>query len=106
MQQQLHSHQFSDANGNPEGGHTYATGLSIAWQRGPLGRGNEREEPNGCFVETVIAAAIDRLNFYQGSKFKSTFNADALEHLHGALAALQARTAERESRDVEGTHKQ
>jgi hypothetical protein len=105
MQQTIHSHQFTDANGAPEGGQTFAPGLSIAWQRGPLGRDENRKEPNGCFVETVIAAALDRLEFYQRSKFASSeYNATAITHLNDALAALQARTAAREARKVEGTH--
>jgi hypothetical protein len=104
MKQEIHSHQFTDANGAPEGGQTFAAGLSIAWQRGPLGRGAEREEPNGAFVETVIAAAVDRLEFYQRSKFKSDFNQRAIAHLYEALAELEARTSEREKRAVEGTH--
>jgi hypothetical protein len=106
VKQQIESHQFSDTNGNPEGGQTFAPGLSIAWQRGPLGRGEDRQAPNGCFVETVIEAAIDRLEFYQRSKFACEENALALEHLRRAAIALHERTRKRESRNVEGTHQQ
>ncbi len=105
MQQTISEHQFLDASGCPEGGHSFAPGMCIAWQRGPLGRGSEREEPNGCFVETVIAAAIGRLEFYQQSKFASEYNADAIVSLHAALRFLEYRTKDRENRDVEGTHK-
>jgi hypothetical protein len=104
MQQPIQSDQFSDDAGNPEGGVTQATGLLISWQRGPLGSGADRVEPNGCFVETVIAAAIDRLEFYQRSKFISSYNAGALGLLYEALDVLHARTADRELRGVEGTH--
>lgn len=104
MQQPLTSHHFTDTCGNPAGGQTFAPGLCIAWQNGPLGRGEDRLEPNGCFVETVIKAAVDRLEYYQGTQFASTYNAQALENLNAALEALHARTADRESRQVEGTH--
>ena len=104
MVQEITSNHFSDSNGAPAGGSTYAPGLCIAWQNGPLGRGEERQEPNGCFVETVINAAIDRLEYYQQSKFVSDYNARALTALQQAIAALQERTADRERRQVEGTH--
>lgn len=98
------SEHWSDADQNPAGGVTTGRGFTISWQNGPLGRGNERREANGAFVEDVIGAAIDRIECYQQSKFASSFNAEALEHLKGAIAALRSRTADREARDVEGTH--
>lgn len=104
MQQQFISNQFSDVEGNPAGGTTYGPGFSIGWQNGPLNRGGDRTEPNGAFVETIIAAVVDRLEFYQRSKFVSNYNAAALDHLNAALSTLHGRTAEREARAVEGTH--
>lgn len=92
--------------GCPAGGTTTATGLSITWQNGPLGRGAERKEPNGAFVETVILAAIDRLRFYQTAaegKFACHQNANAIEALVLARELLEERTKERELRGVEGT---
>lgn len=88
----------------PEGGQTFGPGFAIAWQRGPLGRDKNRIPQNGAFVEDVISAAIDRIEHYQSSKFASEYNAVALDHLRAALVSLQARTSERESRKVEGTH--
>lgn len=104
MRSKVTSNHFSDADGNPAGGTTYGNGFAIGWQNGPLGRGLDREEPNGAFVEDVIAAAVDRIEFYQGSRFESDYNARALKHLQEALQALHQRTADREARDVEGTH--
>lgn len=99
------AHQFYELDGaTPDGGQTFGTGFTIAWQRGPLGRGEERQPPNGAFVEDIIEAAIDRLEFYQRSKFASHYNADAIRHLRAAVDCLQARTADRENRQVEGTH--
>lgn len=98
------SNHFTDIDGNPAGGTTFGQGFAIGWQHGPLGRGADRVAPNGAFVEDVIAAAADRIEFYEASKFQCQDNADALDHLRSALKCLAHRTAERESRDVEGTH--
>ena len=94
-----------DANDNPTGGHVYGTGLKIDWQDGPLGRGDDRKAPNGAFVETVISAAIKRLEFYNEGKFRCRENSLAITHLQEALHWLEARTREREERQVEGEHK-
>ena len=104
MDQKVESHQFSEANGNPAGGQTFGPGLCIAWQNGPLAVDGQRKEPNGCFVETVIEAAIQRLEFYQQSKFRSDYNEQAIRHLCHARSALEERTWNRETRGVEGTH--
>jgi hypothetical protein len=93
-----------DDAGNPAGGDVNGVGLAISWQAGPLGRGADRVKPNGAFVETVIAAALQRLEHYQDSQFNCVENARAIEHLEEALTALHERTEAREARDVEGTH--
>jgi len=61
-------HQF-DEKGRPAGGCTCGLGFCISWQDGPLGRGEDRDLPNGAFVETVIAAVVDRLEHYQRTEF-------------------------------------
>lgn len=98
------SSHHNDKDGNPAGGTTWGKGISISWQNGPLGRGEDRVEPNGAFVEGVIEAAIDRLNYYQESKFKCRENALAITKLEEALHWCNHRTAKREEREVEGTH--
>lgn len=95
---------LSDEKGNPTGGGVSGVGLSIEWQNGPLGRGTTRLEPNGAFVETVIAAALQRIAHYQASKFACEENARAVTHLQEALMWLDKRTRDREVRKVEGTH--
>ncbi len=90
-------------NGIPAGGCTYGVGFTISWQNGPLGRGPERKAPNGAFVEDIIGAVMDRLEYYQASPYASEHNAEALAHLRSAVERLQARTQEREQRAVEGT---
>jgi hypothetical protein len=82
MKQEIVERHDKDENGNPAGGTTEGVGIFIEWQNGPLGRGADRREPNGAFVEGVIA----------------------LTHLETALLWLQKRTADREEREVEGTH--
>lgn len=98
-----------DDNGNPTGGGVEGVGLFIGWQDGPLGRGENRKEPNGTFVETVISACIQRLEFYQSAsdrKFSCRENALAITKLEEALHWLEHRTNARETRGVEGTHNQ
>jgi hypothetical protein len=104
MKQSIKCENRNDADGNPAGGFAVGEGIFINWQNGPLGRGPDRQQPNGAFVETVIEAAAQRIRYYQESRFACAHNAKALEHLEAALASLEARTAEREGRNVEGTH--
>ena len=104
MKQTLNQSHMLDQNGNPAGGTTLGKGIEIRWQNGPLGRGEHREEPNGAFVEGVIQAALDRLQFYQSSKFKCRENELASSNLREALRWLQQRTENREARGTEGTH--
>ena len=114
---ELTGHNNTDGDGNPVGGTAMGRGFVVEWQNGPLGRGDERQEPNGAFVEDVIQTAIIRLKFYQGEpvdpvnpypestgKYKCRENALAITHLQEALHWLEARTKEREQRKVEGTH--
>jgi hypothetical protein len=119
MLQPITEYHDLDAQGNPAGGTTSGIGLSITWQKGPLGRhtpdcnaGNsgvceascDRKAPNGAFVEGVIAAALGRLQHYQAGKFKCRENALAITKVEEALHWLQSRTTSRELRRVEGTH--
>ena len=94
----------TDDDGNPAGGETSGCGFEIEWQNGPLGRGPDRVPANGAFVEDIIVAAIDRLQFYQDSKFRCRENALAITKLEEALHWCYHRTATREHRGVEGTH--
>lgn len=104
MNQPIYSEHRTDENGNPAGGTTTGVGIQIEWQDGPLGRGEDRKEPNGAFVEGVIKAAIDRLEFYNAGQFRCRENSLAITHLEEALHWCKHRTAAREERGVEGTH--
>lgn len=107
MQEKFESQNDSDADGNPAGGQVHGRGLEIRWQNGPLGRGEERQEPNGAFVETVIAAAKQRIEYYQkaaSGRFACRENAVAITKLDEALLWLNKRTQDREAQGIEGTH--
>ena len=72
---------------------------SLSFQNGPIKEGSI----NGIQNEPVIAILIDRLRFLD-TAFPSDFNKNAIMHLEEALKSLQARTANRISRGVEGTN--
>jgi hypothetical protein len=107
MKQKITEDHALDVAGNPAGGTTSGLGISITWQNGPLGRGEDRKEPNGAFVEGVVQAAIGRLEFYQtanNGKFFCDENSAAIRALREALRMLERRTMLRKARGVEGTH--
>ncbi len=104
MKQEIKVENKTDNDGNPAGGSIKGVGIEIKWQKGQLGRGEDRKEPNGAFVETVIQAAIARIEYYQSTKFNCWENKQAIGHLELALKQLEVRTAGREEREVEGTH--
>ena len=104
MRQGIKGEHFCDNEGNPAGGKSTTNGAVVNWQNGPLGRGEDRQEPNGAFVEDIIDIARDRIQYYQNSKFNCRENAIAITKLEEAMQWLNWRTADRETRAVEGTH--
>lgn len=103
LQKYVKTNEIED--GKPAGGTVKGVGLEIEWQKGPLGRGRRKQDENGAFVETVISAACQRIEFYQESGFGCRENKNAIYYLNKALAELNARTQDREGQEVEGTHK-
>lgn len=114
---------INDENGNPTGGDVvlsvptkqegvFHPVLQIEWQNGP--RKHEYDDgvqagggllpPNGAFVEDVLWAALQRLQFFNEGKFRSRQNSIAITKIEEALWALQDRTNERQFRGVEGSH--
>lgn len=90
--------------GFPLGGTARAIGIEIAFQPGPI---KDKDIQTGAFVETLIAIAAHRLQYYQltsDEKFKCRENALAITKLQEALHWLNHRTEDRERRGVEGTH--
>jgi hypothetical protein len=106
MKQGFKSQHWSDENGCPQGGCSFGTGFAISWQNGALGRGEDRKEPNGAFIEDVLGAVIDRLEYYQGTRFRCDDNSETLVHLKHAAWHLNRRTKDKEKRGVEGTHEE
>jgi len=102
----------TNSDGNPTGGQTLLLldgdhegavkpVLTVKWQDGivPPGVGQ-----NGAFVEDVLEAARQRLQFFQGSKFRCRENAIALTHIETALAWLDFRTRTRTVEGVENSY--
>lgn len=94
---------WKDEKGRPAGGVVSGEGFTVSWQNGPL-KGTPTAKRNGAFVEDLIKASVARLEHYQLSDFACEENAEALDHLNKALAALNRRTQKRVDRGVEGTH--
>jgi len=93
-----------DVDGNPIGGSVHGVGLTVEWQNGALVVDGVRREKSGAFIEDLLRAVVNRLEFYQSGKFACRDNAVALTHIETALLWLGKRTADREARGVEGTH--
>lgn len=104
-----------DGAGNPTGGGVLLyvnkggddefPAVHIAWQDGPRGQADGTlADPNGAFVEDVIWAALQRLEFFNESKYRDRANSLAITHLEQALQALKDRQLERSHRNVEGKH--
>jgi len=103
---EIAAHNEVDEAGNPTGGEVKGVGLHISWQDGPLGR--PAVPPNGAFVDDVLEAARQRLDFYQkasGGRFACRENAIAITKIEEAMHWLYARRMERERRGVQGLHK-
>ena len=79
--------------------------LRIQWQNGPRGQEDgSLAEPNGAFIEDVLWAALQRLEFFQKGQYRDRANAIAITKIEEALQALHDRTLERSYRGVEGKH--
>lgn len=105
-----------DENENPTGGEVRLEisghpELLVKWQDGPRGTGETNADgspvltdPNGAFVEDVLWAALQRLEFFNNSKYRDRANSMAITHIEQALQALKDRQLERSHRNVEGKH--
>jgi len=105
-----------DENNNPTGGdvslHVTKQGdpeypaLIVNWQDGPRGTVEDGtlSDPNGAFIEDVLWAALQRLEFFNEGKYRDRANSLAITHIEQALQALKDRQLERLFRNVEGKH--
>lgn len=83
--------------------------LYIEWQNGPRTPGedqapDELAPPNGAFVEDVLWAALQRLEFFNTSKYRCRENSIAITKIEEALFVLKDRQLSRSDRGVEGKH--
>jgi hypothetical protein len=74
--------------------------VTLHFQNGPILEAGV----NGVTHEALLAIIIDRLSSFQKGPFASEFNERSLHYCRLALNEMQARTKERISRGVEGTH--
>lgn len=104
--QDLTCANVTDVDGNPTGGEVVGPGLTIHWQNGPRGKQEDGSlaPSNGAFVEDAIYAALQRLEFFQKSKYATDENEEAIVALGNALTALDKRRQDRANRGVEGQH--
>ena len=93
----------TDDDDNPAGGRVSGCGFHIWWQDGPINR-EAGEEAHGAFVEDVLLGVINRMEFYQGSKFACEENEEALRHLRDAHTSMMNRREDRVDRGVQGKH--
>ena len=107
VQPDLRAFNDVDLNENPTGGTVKGTGLDIKWQDGPRAQEGTDEllPPNGAFIEDVLWAAVQRLEFFNESKYRTPENTIAIRKISEALHILKERQLERSYRGVEGAHK-
>ena len=93
-----------DPNGRPDGGHSFGVGFMIAWQRWPMIVDGKPIPQTGAFVEHVLAAVLDRLQFLQKTSFACQETVTAIEHVNKAMEAIQDRIKRRQAEGGLGTH--
>ncbi len=113
----VQSEFLTDQDGNPTGGNTnlmvthypddgsegyMATAIDINWQDGIVGD----EGQTGAFVEDVLEAARQRLQFFNSTKFRCRENSLAITKIEEALQWLDWRTRQRVAQDVENSYEQ
>lgn len=59
---------------------------------------------DGTTTEVVLAVVANRLSYFLEGALPDDFTREALEHVEKAIAAIDARTADREARGVKGKH--
>jgi len=109
--------QFSvDSDGHPTGGTTSMgvtrkgsdgkeghAAIFVEWQDGIV---DPDHGQNGAFVEDVLEAARQRLQFFNGTEFRCRENSIAITKIEEALQWLDWRTRQRLLDGVENTYDQ
>lgn len=83
----------------PDGYRASFSRLIVLFQNGPIGELGV----NGVTQEALLAIVAHRLECFQAGPYACEENAQALSHVHQALAILKGRTLARMKRGVEGT---
>ena len=101
--------EFSvDSDGHPTGGYTYLAveddqgipAVQITWQDGIIGDAGQ----NGAFVEDLLEAVRQRLQFFNSTEFRCRENSIAITKIEEALQWLDWRTRQRLLGNVENTY--
>lgn len=111
--EQLVTSQFTtDQDGNPTGGVTNIVvphpkaiqpAATIRWQNGII---DSSDGQNGAFIEDVLEAARQRLQFFNSHpQFRCRENSLAITKIEEALQWLDWRTRQRLAQGVENTYK-
>jgi hypothetical protein len=95
------AHKYKTAVYGPDGAIVYQ--CAIKFQNGALGEGGGI---NGMADSTLLSILADRWTAFQSGPFASEQTSKALKCIHEAAALLNARTAEREARGVQGKHEE
>ncbi len=88
-------HEYEISYRNRAGSHKF---VDLRFQNGTV----DEEGINGLTMETLLAVVLDRLEGFQAGEFSNEYNETAKLGVGVALEALQARTAGRIARGVEG----
>lgn len=91
---------WTDEDGNHQGGISTGIGYTIAWQRGAL----NVEGRNGAFVIEVLESVRWQLEYFNEGKYECAENTEAIEHLNQALAQLRTRRDRRKNAGTLSTH--
>ena len=89
MMQRLECSNKVDEDNNPTGGSVEGIGIEINWQDGPVGNGTKHNTANGAFVEGVIQAALQRIQFFENSKFACEENEIAADQSNNSNPHLK-----------------
>jgi hypothetical protein len=92
---------WTDDEGNHQGGVSTGIGYTISWQRGPLNVAGR----NGAFLIEVLSSCRDQLAYFQDSSFVCEENQAALDRLDQSIAHLVSRRDRRKEVGTLGTHK-
>ena len=93
----------NDEQDRPAGGSAVGPGFVITWQDGPVDQA-AGEKPNGAFIEDVLQAVVDRMEYFQEGEFACDENNAALSSMRHAQHCMMERRRSRDAQGVLGKH--